>query len=105
MISFLPPENGPGPILEGELKAVSEQLIRHYSDFIERELTKALLAKFDGKMPTAAQIAKHVICAVDQDHVRHYVWVETKPKVGEQLDMSTVLCSIAPPKIFNPEKP
>ena len=41
--------------------------------------------------------------ATDEDGVTHYVWVDTKPEIGDTVDLSNPLCSIAPPKIFNPE--
>jgi hypothetical protein len=40
----------------------------------------------------------------DKEGVTHYIWMDKKPEVGEHVDMSDVLCSIAPPKFtVNPE--
>lgn len=80
-------------------------LMKAHSEFTERKLTEALIAKF-GKLPSLEDVAKHCVCAYTPDHVAHYFWFDgEKPKLGEKFDLSQALVAIAPPKIFNPEKP
>lgn len=75
-----------------------------HKQFTEAKLTEALLARF-GKLPSDEEIARHVMCVITHDNVSYYIWVEEKPKVGEKVDLTEPLCVIAPPAIFNPEKP
>lgn len=70
--------------------------------FTEARLTEALIARF-GELPPQEEIIAHCMCVIDTENVSHYVWLDTKPKVGEKVDMSNPLVSIAPPKIYTPE--
>lgn len=99
MIAFHNPEDQ----VAIDTQPMAEQLAAAHAEFTNQKITEALIAKF-GELPPPDEIAKHCICAVDQDNVSHYAWVEAKPQVGEKVDLSNVLCSIAPPKIHNPEK-
>ena len=101
MISFLHPED---QAALPSLQPIADKIAKAHAELTNQCILEALYKQF-GTLPPLDEIAKHVVCAVDQDNVSHYVWVETKPEIGETLDMSDVLCSIAPPAIFNPEKP
>ena len=100
MISLIHPEDH----FAHDTQSMANKIAKAHMEFTNQKLHEALVLKF-GHLPPLDEIVSHVVCAVDQDNVSHYVWVETKPKLGEHIDMSDVLCSIAPPKIFNPEKP
>jgi len=97
MISLINPEDQ----FPADMQAIAADIAKAHAQFTHGKIMDALIARF-GEMPTPEQVSNHVICAVDQDKVSHYVWVEKRPVVGEELDLSDVLCSIAPPDIFNP---
>lgn len=75
-----------------------------YMQLTETRLMDALIARF-GELPSPEDIVAHCMRVIDPENVSHYVWLDVKPKVGEHVDMSNVLVSIAPPKIFTPEMP
>ena len=91
MISFLDHESPPIP----------DQIAKAHDQFINARLMEALIERF-GEMPPLEEITEHLVCAVDTDHVKHFVWCDVKPVMGEMLDMSGILCSIKPPSIYNP---
>ena len=101
-MSWVTPNPLPAPLFDTQ--SVAAKIAKAHAELTSMKLTEALIARF-GKMPSPEEIAAHVVCGVDQDKVSHYVWVEVKPLLGETMPMDDILCSIAPPKIFNPEKP
>jgi DNA-binding response OmpR family regulator len=85
-------------------ETVAQKIQKLHLQFTEARLMEALIARF-GELPSNEDIAAHCLKVIDPDHTTHYVWFDgEKPKLGEKPDMSGLLCSIAPPKIFtNPE--
>lgn len=98
MISLINPEE------QFELTTISHELQKAHAQFTEARLMEALIARF-GELPPEEEIIAHCMCVIDADNVSHYCWFDVKPKVGEKVDLSNPLCSIAPPKIYttNPE--
>ena len=84
------------------LPSIADALIKAHLQFTEARLMEALIARF-GKLPSDEEIAAHCMKVIDHDHTTHFVWFDVKPGVGEHVDMSGLLCSIAPPKIFTPK--
>lgn len=98
MISLINPEDQ-FPIDTASMEAAIQ---KSHAQFTEAGLMGALIERF-GEMPSREEIAAHCMRVIDHENVSHYVWLDVKPKVGEKVDMSNVLVSIAPPAIFNPE--
>jgi hypothetical protein len=103
MISFIHPEDQFTPPVD--IQSIADQIHKQNMQFHEDTVMQALIDKF-GKLPTAEEIAKHLTKVIETNgNITHYVWTEKKPEIGETIDMSQVICSIAPPQIFNPEPP
>ena len=85
------------------LPSIADALIKAHLQFTEARLMEALIARF-GKLPSDEEIAVHCMKVIDHDHTTHFVWFDgEKPKLGEKPDMSGLLCSVAPPKIYTPK--
>jgi hypothetical protein len=98
MISLINPEDhfhAPDP---------TAAIMKAHMQFTEARIMEALIACF-GELPSPEDIRAHCMGATDEDGVTHYVWVDVKPEIGDTVDLSNPLCSIAPPKIFTPSKP
>lgn len=96
MISLINPEDqfhAPDP---------TAAILKAHIQFTEARLMDALIARF-GELPPPEEIRKHCMKVIDSENVAHYCWFDVKPKQGETVDLSNVLCSIAPPKIFTPK--
>lgn len=105
MISFHTPEDQftPSEKLAVAFTDAANAYIKAHAEFVDTELRKALTKLF-GEVPSNEDMAKHLKCFVDHDHVQHFVWTDgEKLKIGEHVDLSNAFLSIAPPKIFNPE--
>ncbi len=87
----------------GSLPSIADVIHKAHLQFTEARLREALIARF-GKLPPDEEIAAHCMKVIDHDHTTHFVWFDgEKPKLGEKPDMSGLLCSVAPPKIFTPK--
>ena len=97
MISLINPEDqfhAPDP---------TAAIMKAHMQFTEARIMDALIARF-GELPSPEEIRAHCMGATDEDGVTHFVWLDKKPEVGEHVDLSNALCSIAPPKFtVNPE--
>ena len=97
MISLVNPEDqfhAPDP---------TAAILKAHMQFTEARIMDALIARF-GELPSPEEIRTHCMGATDEDGVTHFVWLDKKPEVGEHVDLSNALCSIAPPKFtVNPE--
>jgi len=94
MISLINPED--------QFQLDTAQVQKAHMQFTEARLMDALIARF-GELPSREDIAAHCMRVIDHENVSHYVWFDAKPGIGEKVDVSNPLCSIAPPKIFTPE--
>jgi hypothetical protein len=95
ILSLIPPD---------QHYAWADRIAKAHAEFTEKKLMEALVARF-GEIPSIEEIAEHCKCGIDENLVHHYIWVEEVPEIGHLFDMSEVLCSIAPPRIYHPEKP
>ena len=98
MISLINPEDQ----FQLDTAPIAAQIQKAHMQFTEARLMDALIARF-GEPPSREDIAAHCMRVIDHENVSHYVWLDVKPEVGEHVDMSNVLVSIAPPATFNPE--
>lgn len=86
----------------GSLPSIADLVHKAHLQFTEARLMEALIARF-GKLPSDEEIAAHCMKVIDHDHTTHFVWFDVKPGVGEHVDMSGLLCSVAPPQIYTPK--
>jgi hypothetical protein len=94
MICFINPED------QFHAPNTTAAIMKAHMQFTEARIMDALVARF-GELPSREDIVAHCVGMKDEEGVIHYVWVDKKPEVGEHVDMSDVLCSIAPPKLEN----
>lgn len=99
MISFLEPESN---FAKFNTQDVAAAIRKAHMQFTEARLMDALIARF-GELPSREEIEAHCCCVYDPDNVAHYIWFDVKPQIGEEVDMSNPLVSIAPPKYFTSE--
>ena len=93
MISLIQPE---------DQVPMTQKLMQAHAQFINRKLVDALMAKF-GVLPPLEEIAAHVTRVQETNGTVHYVWEDKETKIGETIDMSQVLFTVEPMKIFKPE--
>ena len=84
------------------LPSITDQVHKLHMQFTEARLKEALIARF-GELPPVEEISAHCLCVIDHENVSHFMWFDVKPAVGECIDVSGALCSIAPPKIYTPK--
>lgn len=74
---------------------------RHYMLSVETALKQALVARF-GTLPPMEEITKHCHRYTTADGTSHFAWLDETPGIGDTMDVSTVILSVAPPKFHTP---
>jgi len=91
------------PVALERFENIRENMLRQYTEFVEKTFRDAIVAHV-GYMPDMATVMCRGHIYITQDGTQHLAWLDARPALGDKMDATTVIASVAPPR-FNINTP
>ena len=95
----------PDPEWSAIFKNARDIIAKTHLDSIETAFREAVLKAEGGVMPDNDTIREKGQMVIDPQGNHHLIWGSPKLGIGEPVDMTKCIASVAPPKLFNPTTP